>query len=117
MRTRNYFIVFLLGCIGTMALLQTKVNPLESKTEESYMPDTITIQNKYEHGKTRGYDYKTKKYIPYLTDEEIRLMRENNPEYIIKVPGRQIKNRRQISEQQIEDYIEEHPELLDEFKD
>lgn len=54
----------------------------------------------------------------HLTDEEIRELREDNPEYIIKTPGRIVLSRKELFEQQMEDYIEEnHDELLDKYKD
>jgi len=76
------------------------------------------IETHTNQGRTRGYDFKRGGYIPYPTDEQVRELRRNNPEYIVKVPGRQIKNQRQLTEQQIEDYVEEHhDELLDRYRD
>lgn len=87
---------------------------IDSLTRER---DNYRWDHTYKRATTRGFDYKNKTYVPYINDEQVRTLRENNPEYIIKIPGRQIKNRRDLHEQYIEDYIESNPEVLDEYRD
>lgn len=125
---RWLFIGLLIGGLVVISVIRDQVHTINEKEQKiernNRMIDSIDAVTKqedsikeYERGKTRGYDFGSGKYIHYPTDEQIRLMREQNPEYIIKAPGRQIRNRRQISEQEIEDYLEEHPEALDEYRD
>jgi hypothetical protein len=85
------------------------------KVEEPPEPPKIEQKATYiDYGATRGYDYKTGLYIPLYTDEDIRVMRENNPDKIIKVPGRRILSREQLMDERIEEYMEEH---MDEYID
>ena len=69
----------------------------------------------------RGMDYKetgtsTGNYI-YYTDEEIRIMREQNPHLIIKVPGRVINSREEEFENRMEEYLETNPDALEDYID
>ena len=86
-----------------------------------FLDDEEVIQHKVEPPppgvKGMNYQSTTKNSYHYYTDEEIRDMREANPSYIIKAPGRIIKSRSELFEDSIEEYLENNPEELEEYID
>lgn len=65
---------------------------------------------------SRGYDYKENKYIE-LSDEEIRNLRMNNPEYVIEKTGKIILSEEQEFEKNMDEYLKHNPEVIQEWKD
>lgn len=61
-------------------------------------------------------------YQPELSDGDIRELRKNNPEYIIKEKGRTVKSEQMIFEQRVKDYIDRnsdqiYEDLHDKYRD
>jgi hypothetical protein len=89
---------------------------LVNKSEKDVVPVEV---KQPEINNTRGYNFeKGKGYIPYQSDQQVRDLRYNNPEYIFKVPGMIIKSDKDLFEERAEEYIEEnYDEILEEYKD
>lgn len=76
---------------------------------------------------SRGFDYQTNQYIKYnkepvtkrsFTDEEIRQLRAEHPEYIIKLRDRNVPSAKHDFEDKMEEYIEDnHDEIIERYRD
>jgi len=83
------------------------------------IPERVPVMEPIPEGKTpRGFDYQRTDIntYHYYTDEEIRAIRDANPGYIIKVPGRRILSKEAEFEERIEEYLENNPDALDEYR-
>jgi len=72
------------------------------------------------YNKYKGYNFETGGYRPF-SDEEIRELRNDNPEYIIRTPGRIVRSSRDQFRYDFEEYygyeIEELEDMLNEIED
>jgi hypothetical protein len=90
----------------------------QSGSEPPKENNNINTIDTIDYSKTRGFDYPKQIYRTIPTDDQVRQMREDNPELIIKVPGRIIKSRKDMTNEQIEEYIEDNlEEILDRYED
>jgi hypothetical protein len=94
--------------------------------------DTVDNPSNYRHVKNpvdrpinniqirKGYNFKSKDLsgdYRYYTDDDIRLMRNQNSNLIIRVPGRIIPSSEELFEDKMEEYLLDNPELLEDFID
>lgn len=111
---------FAMGVLAYMLLLNFCKTPEEPKPVE---PSNIEIKDtqvdtQIDMSRVRGWDYQRGMYRMIPTDEEVRELRRNNPELIIRAPGRIILNERQLHEKYIEEYIEDnYDDILDKYQD
>lgn len=117
MRTDNTLVsaFFILIIFGGLVFLNDHKDKKEQEARQRYQ-DSISIPAPMKE--VRGYDYIHGLYVPYPSDQEIRELRKNNPEYIIRAPGRNIKSEKEIFEERMEQYIEDHhDEIIERYRD
>ena len=105
-------ILILLMVLGMAGLALVK-----SGMEEEQPKYDLPPEDRRPYVKSMDYN-KTKNGVVeynYYSDEEIREMRNQNPNFIIKVPGRRIISREAQFEEDLEEYIEENPDLLENY--
>lgn len=98
-------------------------NEAKEKTKQW---DNIMIPNAGKEP-SRGYDYDSKDYFRYTeeqkqkinyTDEEIRQMRRDNPNKIIKHKQRYVPSDKELFEEKMERYIDDHhDEIIERYRD
>lgn len=101
---RNILYVVIIGCVVYLTYYVSIKPELEQEkaTREALIPPPKGIKKSI-----KGYDFRSGHYIRY-TDDEIRALRDENPDYIIKVPGRIIESKEEEFERAIEEYLEDH---------
>lgn len=110
--------LFGLTIIACLAIVQENKESKE-KRESQQKHDSLVIKDPTPHIQKRGYDYINNRYLEYKVDDDmIRHLRENNPDKIIRVPGRYVPTSKELFEEKLEDYIDEHhDELLERYKE
>jgi hypothetical protein len=106
--------------IIALALLLLLANIILYHLVDKSKKEIIPVEpKKPEINNTRGFNFENGKgYIPYQSDQQVRDLRYNNPEYIFKVPGMIIKSDKDLFEERADEYIEEnYEEILEEYKD
>ncbi len=63
----------------------------------------------------RGYDYSHGGYIEY-NDDELRALRDDNPDYIIKIQGRIVKPKKEQTRIDIEEWMDDNQEYYEMYR-
>ena len=106
----------LLLLCSVCCIAMVKINDIQTKnTYEIPEPDPTTEEDK----NIRGFDYVNGHgniIHKELTDQEIRDLRFNDKNHIYKVEGRIIKSNKEITDEAIEEYIEENiDDIIDRY--
>ena len=115
MRNSNMFLWCLVITLGVIILINKEADQKYIEQRQTYL-DSISVPLPLKEA--RGYDYSKGIYLYYPTDLEIRKLRQDNPDLIIKAPGRVILSEDQEFKKRVEQYIEDHhDEIIEQYRD
>jgi len=112
-RVQYVLIILILAMVIAITVMS---NELDSIMEQPQPPPPPPMGQEYQVAKGMDYSKDTPTFR-YYTDDEVREMRNQHPEYIIKVQGRIIKSQEELFEERLEEYLDENPDALDEYRD